>query len=96
MKNLKFLIIALLFTCSLTTISPAKADPKQNNKENITSSDNRNKDDGASSPINNQILFIILTAVAIGCKLIADKHRGRKALTSQPFNYNKVNFSRKL
>jgi hypothetical protein len=75
MKNFKFSIIALLFTCSLAAIAPARAGAKEDSEKNSKSISNANKENvsGEPAPINRQILFLIITGVAIGCKLIADK-----------------------
>lgn len=81
MRNLKLLIAALLINCSLFAISPAKADPKEDNQEHNHDSDNgnkRNDNNGEKLPINNQTWVLIIAGIAIGCTVIISKNKKAK------------------
>jgi len=75
MKRFKQLFFACLTVGLFTFQSPAKADghtaPGDDSKTGNKTTNNN--DTGTGSPVNNDIVFLIVVGVAISGKIIADK-----------------------
>ncbi len=75
MKRFKQLFFACLTVGLFTFQSPAKADGHNGPADDSKTTDKTtsNNDTSTSTPVNNNIAFLIVVGVAIGGKIISDK-----------------------